>query len=397
MNILFLDCTPEADLAEELAEQGLSIQIEDDPKQGDPQSDIVVWQISKVSQLKRVRALRAQFPESWIAVIVPDAWLEDPDAYADILSQDDKNDTWIQSQWQTGFWLGVQRAIAHRLMKEKVADLQEEINTLQEEQNEVLQTSRGLVSQFESDLQLMSDLHRRLYPRFSPDVPGVQVWSKYLPASGTGGDYFDIIEFADKRRFGLLIADSDSHRAAADLLSLLLGVRQEEISGKFANSAVFMEHLNAGLTSSQKAKTKPLRLLYGIFDRATLRFDLTIAGDMQAYLVRSGQCETLDQDNPPLGVNKHTWKSVTHELNAGDTLFFHTNGLTAALGKKDVRTVVEDLEHNADPHAVRNELLARIETQRAKKPLPDDTTFVLLCVDSRAMFLRPTGSLPQSK
>jgi len=401
MNILFLECTPQEDLAEELSEKGLEIQIEQSPEDADTRCDVVVWKLQAPAQLKRISDLRARFPQAWISLVVPDGWLADPELYADLLNAADKNDVWPESHWQPGFWLGLQRAIQFRVVAQQRLDLQEDLDHFREEQEEVLKKSAALVKLFESDTALVSDLHRRLYPRFSPDVPGVQVFSKYLPASGPGGDYFDIFEFADKRRFGLLLADSDTHRAAANLLSLLMSVRLEELRGKFSDSAAFVTHLNNGLMAAEKGKGQSLRLLYAIFDRGTLRLDLTVAGDLSGYLVRADERVTLGpQKNPPLGAPVDTtWQSISLELKPGDTLFFHTNGLPAALGsgQNGIENVLSGLEALQDPLEVRNELLARIEAARSQKPLPDDTTFVMLCVDANALFLRPTLSIPQSK
>ncbi|MBY0369786.1 SpoIIE family protein phosphatase, partial [bacterium] len=383
-----------------LAEQGLDIQIEQDPQDADTRCDIVLWKLEKPSQIKRLPALRTRFERAWIAAIVPDDWLQNPETYADLLNCQEKNDVWMESLWEIGFWLGLQRAIQFRLVSQERTDFQEELEQFKEDQEEVLKKSAELVALFEKDSALTSDLHHRLYPRFTPDVPGVQVLSKYLPASGPGGDYFDLFEFADKRHFGLLLADSDTHRAAANLLSVLLSVRHEDLRGKFSHSQALVEYLQSGLLASEKGKGQPVRLLYGIFDRATLRFDLTVAGDIQGYLVRPSERKLVSpQDNPPLGSAGAKWKSHTWDLKPGDTLFFHTNGLPAALahsGQK-VEKVLEDLEALQDPRQVRNELLARIEAGRVKKALPDDTTFVLLSVDAKAMYLRPTLAINQSK
>jgi phosphoserine phosphatase RsbU/P len=397
MKLLFIACPPSKELQLALDHHGLVSESVPSLAQAGQKAELIAWKVSEPRDLAHLTQLRSVQKNAWIALVVPDGWLRDTNLYSSLLAAEDKDDVWLESSWENGFWLGVQRAVQNRASRNREQKLQAELENIKREQEALVASSTALVEKLEGDVDMASQVHRKMYPRFSPDVPGVEVYSKYLPASGTGGDYFDIFEFGDKRRFGLLLADGSSHKSAASLLSVLLKVRLDDLRGKFSDSASFVKHLNDAVLGEQPMSPGTLKLTYAVFDRASLQLELTSAGGIAPRLWREGEVQTLPvASNPTMTDAQHVWKSATHQLKPGDTLLLYSDGLEQGLPK--TRGGVDGFlravgDPGTDALELRNRLLAEVDTFRSAEALPDDLTFILLNVDSRALFLRPTATL----
>lgn len=397
MKLLFIACPPSKALQLALDHHGLVNESVPSLGQAAQKAELIVWKVSEPRDLTRLPQLRGGQKSAWIAVVVPDLWLQDSSLYSALLAAEDKDDVWLESSWESGFWIGLQRAVQSRASRHREQKLQAELEGIKKEQEALVASSTALVEKLEGDVDIATQVHRKMYPRFSPDVPGVEVYSKYLPASGSGGDYFDIFEFGDKRRFGLLLADGSSHKSAASLLSVILKVRLDDLRGRFADSASFVKHLNDAVLAEQPKSPGTLKLSYGVFDRGSLQLEMTCAGGLAPRLWREGVVQVLPvSSNPALTDGEHEWKSVTHQLQPGDTLLLYSDGLEQGLPK--TRGGVDGFlravgDPGTDALELRNRLLAEVDTFRSAQALPDDLTFILLSVDARALFLRPTATL----
>jgi phosphoserine phosphatase RsbU/P len=402
MKLLFLECQPSSELAAALKQNGIFFEAKKS-LQGihtEPFS-LIVKRVSDTSGLKALSDLRSKAPHCWIVALVPETWLGEPGAYADLLSAKEKDDVWFESHWESSFWLGLQRAVQSQASRQREQTLQKELESIKLAQETLVLSSQKLVDKMAATADLTLQTHRALYPRFSPDVPGVEVLSKYLPASGTGGDYFDLFEFSDKRRFGFLLADSKTHKTAASLLSTLLSVRLDDLRTRFPKSISFVDHLNDGMALPGTTSSSGLKLLYGVFDRGTLGLDVTAAGEIGAFLGRKGHWSRLSlESNPELPTPRPVpWKNTVLELQAGDILLFASDGVSAHFGNglEPFRGELERIAGNKSAHEVRNALLAEIAARTEKEPPKDDLTFIIITVDARAHFMRPVASIGQGQ
>ncbi len=398
MKLLFLGNKPSKELQQAFDHHHLSTAFAADERTLPPSDDfeVVIWKLSDPKSLSSLGIVRAALTKAWIAIIVPDAWLSSPGRYSEILNADDKDDVWLESSWEAGFWLGLQRAVQHRASLQRELKLQQELQKIQLEQEHLAESSAALLERMEKDVGLATQIHRKYYPKFSPDVAGVTVLSKYLPASGKGGDYFDIFEYGDKKRFGLLLADATSHRTAASLLSVLLKLRLDDLRGRFADSASFVSHLNEAVRAEQPQGKDTLTVLYAVFDRSRLTLDVTCAGRLTPRLWRKGTLSTVAlPSHPALVADTATWTSHSFQMEPADTLLFHSNGLSSAFANHTagLEAILSALAAETESLDRRNKLLAEVDAATLKTPLPDDLTFILLNVDANAMYMRPTLEL----
>lgn len=341
--------------------------------------DLIVYAPSKLTALDNVQSIRDLFPKSWIVLVIETTWLSKKDGAGKIFNCQAKDEVWLKDLWQGTFMFSFQTFLKRCELQLQSIELSEQVTLL--------------VKQLERDVELAAGIHRTLLPKIAPTIPGVDIAVRYLPAAGKGGDYYDIFEFGDKKRFGILVADSKSHGMAASLLAVLVKVRLEEMKERFPDSKSFVDFLNKEIKGMHEKEMSYLSLLYGIFDRASLTFQFTSAGHLRPILCRMGEVPAITaQANPALGgVDHFTFQETSIRLQPGDTLVFFTDGWEHLLKGKAGDQIREILiRHNTAPtdaNALTTELMGIVDSFKAKEALKDDLTLIQLSVQEKLMYV----------
>lgn len=389
MRLAFVGISPSVELKGILAKNAFQVEVLSSPtKLKSKTFDLVAFALASVKDLKAVESLREKNPDTWIALVVDKKFFQAHQN--DFIHCEAKNAVWLQEDWQEHFWLLFQQFLEAKKLQQRVAELERENKNLTFHSQEMLDHSKKIVSRIERDVHLAESIQKKLLPQYAPNLPGLRVAAKYIPAAGLGGDYYDLFEFADQKRLGVLLADSKTHGIAAALLTALLKIRVEEMKDRFPSAASFVEHLNRELAHT----TESMSLFYGVFDRTTLQFQYASAGNMHPVHWRDGASLSYPKlTNPPLGTaDNFNFKERTIALKPGDLILLHTDGLCAPLGADpaDVHDKVLEVLHSkatlSDPLQVQNEFLGRIDRFLEKSKLPDDLTLIHLLIDERALY-----------
>lgn len=174
-------------------------------------------------------------------------------------------------------------------------------------------------------------LQASLLPRELPTIPGLEIAGRYLAATQdvtVGGDFYDV--FPTQTGWGFVLGDvsGKGEQAAAVTATVRHGVR---LLSRWKDSpAEIMSMVNENLMSSDRFVTAILADVVPEGHRTTAR--VTTAGHPPAVLVRSdGIVRLAGGGGVPLGLFDDFECSVeTYELDEGDTLFLHSDGLIDA-------------------------------------------------------------------
>jgi hypothetical protein len=176
-------------------------------------------------------------------------------------------------------------------------------------------------------------LQRGLLPRHVPQVPGLQLAYRYVPAQATseiGGDWFDVIPLP-AGRCALTVGDVTGHDiAAASRMGQLrtatrtlagLGLTPEQLLAR-------LDLITADLTDAETSAT----CLYAAGDPATGIWDMASAGHPPPALARPGRHAAFPDLPPglPLGTglaDSGSYQAVRLHLPPGSTLVLYTDGL----------------------------------------------------------------------
>jgi len=346
-------------------------------------SEAVIYGIQSLHELKQFSKQYHNTSSLYRVAVIPRTLLLEVSFQKELLKSSAQDAVWTLEDWETLFFV-------HTQQYERWKQYQKDKHSL----HQLTTKTNLLIQQFEKDLGLAETIQKSLLPKVEPGIPGISLAVKYLPASGLGGDYYDIFELEDKRRFGLLVADSQTHGMAAALLTVLLKLQLEELKNDFPDSKSLVTHLNNQITTGESSASS-LNLVYGILDRTNLSFEYCAAGPLRPLLWRNSKLITLSQEsNPPVGqLKNHSYHQSVFQLLPGDLLLFNTNGLEAPFKARGL-SLLEGISdafasvQGNDPVLFQNELLAQINRYKeAEEELPDDITLIQVAVDNKAIYL----------
>jgi anti-sigma regulatory factor (Ser/Thr protein kinase) len=175
-------------------------------------------------------------------------------------------------------------------------------------------------------------LQRSLLRKDLPELPGVTVAARYLPArteAEVGGDWYDVFAFPDGR-IGMVMGDVAGRgiEAASVMGQLQHALRAYALEGHAP--ATVMERLNALLELNDMAT-----LIYLIFDPATWTVTYANAGHLPPLTIApNGQVSTFADGSPPLGGSPLTlYRESTVTLTPGSAIVLYTDGLIEVRGE----------------------------------------------------------------
>ncbi|MGH3505917.1 MAG: SpoIIE family protein phosphatase [Nocardioidaceae bacterium] len=210
------------------------------------------------------------------------------------------------------------------------ARLLQEIHERSEAQEQLIREE----ARAEREHKVAETLQRSLLPDRLPDIPGVMLAARYVPASAdveVGGDWYDVVPLADGM-IGLAIGDVAGHglQAAATMGQLRMALRAYALQDPSPAAVMRGVHqLMAQLPVPEMAT-----LIYLVFDPATQSVRFANAGHPPALVIGNGSTAYLaDGLAPPVGVTADDqYVEVSEELPAGSTLLLYTDGLVERRG-----------------------------------------------------------------
>jgi PAS domain S-box-containing protein len=189
---------------------------------------------------------------------------------------------------------------------------------------------------YEREHRIAETLQRSLLPERLPQLPGLGVAARYLPAAAeaeVGGDWYDVIPIPGGE-VGLVMGDvAGKGLAAASMVGQLRSaLRAYALEGHPPQRV--LEQLNR-LVWNELGDSQMATLLYLVLDPAdgTVRWvnaghlpPLLVVGDRLAHFMEGGR-------SVPLGVMPFpTFEEVTTQLDPGATVVLYTDGLVERPG-----------------------------------------------------------------
>jgi hypothetical protein len=175
-------------------------------------------------------------------------------------------------------------------------------------------------------------LQRGLLPREIPEIPGLQLAYRYVPAETSaeiGGDWFDVISLPHGR-CALIVGDVTGHDLrAASLMGQLRTATHTLATLNLAPAEILtrLDQITADLTDAETSAT----CIYAIHDPGTATWDIACAGHPLPAIARPGHPTTFP-DLPaglPLGTGLADGHYQTARLHVpgGSVLVLYTDGL----------------------------------------------------------------------
>ena len=180
------------------------------------------------------------------------------------------------------------------------------------------------------DAETAARLQRELFVSELPPKTGVDVYSKYLPASDLGGDLFGCVPVEDKIVF--YIADVAGHGVAAAMIALLAAnnLRETMLQGCCEPDQI-LDRARAFLCNLTKDPRTYVTAFVGVVDPAAHVLSWASAGHSVPMLLRhNGAVRALEQPSFPLCCWQEEihYQSMQTPFLPGDLLLAYSDGLT---------------------------------------------------------------------
>lgn len=241
--------------------------------------------------------------------------------------------------------------------------------------------------------EIAETLQRSLLPRALPQVAGLRFASHYAAAgvaSDVGGDFYDAIPVGD----GLLlvIGDVTGKGASAAALTALARAVIESVATYTGSATAALAHLNALLLRRAELSLVSVACVHVRPDDGILRAEVLCAGHPPPLLLRSGEVRTIGLPGALPGAFADAgWPPIGIDLEDGDVIVLHTDGVTDMVGAGGERlgedrlhlALVGSSEGDADGAVAR---VRQTLTDFGEGEQRDDTAVVAVAVDSARAF-----------
>ena len=244
------------------------------------------------------------------------------------------------------------------------------------------------------ELEIARHVQQTFLPKETPQVRGLDVASRCVPAAEVGGDYYDLIKLGPSR-LGVVIGDvSGKGIGAAFYMTLTKGFLRA-FARQFDSPKDVLVRVNE-LFYENAERTRFISMIYGIFDVEKGEFAFARAGHNPLLLRHTSSAEAEPMPVAPKGLalgltGTELFEKVTEEsrmrIFPGDVFVLYTDGFTEAMDSAENEfgeARLSELLRGASQDLSAEQILDLIygEVQRFSGPGPqhDDMTLIVVKV-----------------
>jgi PAS domain S-box-containing protein len=196
--------------------------------------------------------------------------------------------------------------------------------------------------QFDWQRQISHTLQQSLLPDRLPEIAGLTLAGKYLPAAmdaEVGGDWYDAVD-VNGRRAALIVGDVEGHDMVAASVMGRLRHGLALLLTEGASPAEAIERLNGFVVAS--AMSHFATVLVAEVDVQSGAITAASAGHPSPIIVgTSGSGVMSIRPGPPIGVGEASYTESTGYLGDSDSLVLYTDGLVERRGSDLDKRVME--------------------------------------------------------
>lgn len=236
------------------------------------------------------------------------------------------------------------------------------------------------------ELEEARRIQRKLLPTVVPQVDGCEIATQWRPASGVGGDCFDLIPFGSSR-IAVCIADVVGKGIPAALLMSNLQASVRAFASEAAQPAELCQQVNS-ILCGRIAEGRFISFFYCRIDTSLGLVTYANAGHYPPVVVRQdGTVFRLESGGPVLGVfNDAAYEQALEQISCGDRIIMFTDGVTEARNTDDEefgedRLIAAAIENRACSAPALEARLAECVSMFTGDVLHDDATLIVVAVD----------------
>ena len=201
----------------------------------------------------------------------------------------------------------------------------------------------------DDELRTAREVQNVLLPSGEPHIPGFRVYGSNTPARMISGDYFDFIELPENRS-GIVIADVTGKGVPAGLLMAMCRSVLRLTARSTASPSEALGLVNRHLFPDVR-EDMFVSLIYVVLENDSGKLRMARAGHDAPFIYRqsTGSIEVIKPPGLAIGIDagdvfERVTKDMEIEMQTGDCLLLHTDGVCEAVDEHDREFGLEKLE-----------------------------------------------------
>lgn len=201
----------------------------------------------------------------------------------------------------------------------------------------------------DDELRTAREVQNVLLPSGEPHIPGFRVYGSNTPARMISGDYFDFIELPENRS-GIVIADVTGKGVPAGLLMAMCRSVLRLTARSTASPSEALGLVNRHLFPDVR-EDMFVSLIYVVVENDSGKLRMARAGHDAPFIYRqsTGSIEVIKPPGLAIGIDagdvfERVTKDMEIEMQTGDCLLLHTDGVCEAVDEHDREFGLEKLE-----------------------------------------------------
>ena len=241
-------------------------------------------------------------------------------------------------------------------------------------------------AQVKREMEIAQQIQMGLLPAVPPDVPGIGLAGRCLPATQVGGDYYDFFLSPDNT-LGLVIADVSGHNVGAALMmAAARSTLRSEVLTQRSPSKI-LENTNLVLYDDLTHAELFITMFYAEYDAQTRILCYSNGGHNHPIVLRKNRCIFLDTEGMLIGMLESVdFEEKTIQLQSNDFVIFYTDGVVEAVNEDGemfkLNRLCEVIEANwqSDASQLLNTIYEQLEQYSGNTLRSDDITVIVLKV-----------------
>ncbi len=181
-----------------------------------------------------------------------------------------------------------------------------------------------------AELNEAQNIQMGLLPDQAPHTPDFDIAGMSIPATQVGGDFFDYLTVANGQT-AIAVADAAGKGIRGAMNAVLTNGMLHEVARFKSEADVILSDLNAGLAPRMYGPSF-IALNLAVLNESEKQVDYANGGQPYPILKRGSEIIEIENSDLPLGSMKSVqYESITLDLDEGDFLIFHSDGLIEAL------------------------------------------------------------------
>jgi len=236
------------------------------------------------------------------------------------------------------------------------------------------------------ELEIAQEIQKSLLPDHAPDLPGLQVACRWVPATHGGGDYYDFFS-PDAHLVDIVIADVAGHNFGSALMMIeARSVLQARVTSGHSPGDI-LTAVNKLLYDDLCRAELQISMFYARLDLRSRMLCYANAGQPPPLLYRAPEDAfmELDAEGMLMGICLDvSFEERTTMMEVGDIMFLYTDGITEAENSEGELFGVNRLlnairrHHLCSPDEIMASIFRQLEDFTDAKPIADDFSLVIL-------------------